>query len=120
MEHINIISKEPVMESPLWQGLAVLAICIFIMVCFCIYGFGRYYKEGNLLSYKWMVVMTICTISFEIISLWICDKYFNKVPTGTYKYEATIDKDKITVQQYEEFIEKYKPDIINGVYYWEE
>jgi hypothetical protein len=45
---------------------------------------------------------------------------FFSEPTGRYKYQATIDKDKITVSQYEEFIEEHNPTIKDGVYYWED
>jgi hypothetical protein len=45
---------------------------------------------------------------------------FLKVPTGKYRYEATIDKSKITVEEYEDFLEKYNPTVVNGVYIWED
>ena len=61
----------------------------------------------------------LSTIVFEVIALCFCSVFF-RVPTDTYKYEATINKDKITVTQYEEFIENYAPTIKDGIYYWEE
>lgn len=113
MEYINIISKEPIMGIPLWQGFIVLVICIFLLIC----SFYLY----RLISID-MHIYALCAIfiilGIEVASLGICDKYFS-VPTGTYKYEATINKDKITIQQYEDFIEKYNPTIKDGVYYWE-
>ena len=54
-----------------------------------------------------------------IITSIICGIFF-QVPTGRYTYEATINKDKITVAQYERFIEEYNPTIKDGIYYWEE
>lgn len=40
-------------------------------------------------------------------------------PSGKYKYKAIINKDKITVSEYEDFIEQYKPEIRDGYYYFE-
>ena len=40
-------------------------------------------------------------------------------PTGNYSYKATVDKNKITVSEYEDFIEQYKPEIRDGIYYFE-
>lgn len=114
MGYINIISKEQITTTTPWQALIVLMICILMLAC-SVYGFKRvplrYFKIYS-------IFVLIIITSFEIISLVVCDKYFS-VPTGKYKYEATINKDKITIQQYEEFIEKYNPTIKNGIYYWE-
>lgn len=41
------------------------------------------------------------------------------IPSGRFRYEATVDKDNITVSEYEDFIEKYKPEIKDGIYYFE-
>lgn len=41
------------------------------------------------------------------------------VPTGEYKYKVIVDKNNITVSEYEEFLEKYKPEIRDGYYYFE-
>ena len=38
--------------------------------------------------------------------------------TGQYNYKATIDKDNITVTQYEQFINEYSPQIKDNVYYF--
>lgn len=113
MEYINIISKEPIMEIPLWQGFIVLVICLFLLIC----SFYLY----RLISID-MHIYALCVIfiilGIEVASLGICHKYFS-VPSGRYRYEATINKDKITIQQYEDFIEKYNPTIKDGIYYWE-
>lgn len=39
--------------------------------------------------------------------------------SGKYTYKATVDKNKITVSEYEDFIEQYKPEIRDGYYYFE-
>ena len=41
------------------------------------------------------------------------------VSSGRFRYEATVDKDYITVSEYEDFMKKYKPEIKGGIYYFE-
>ena len=41
------------------------------------------------------------------------------IPSGKFRYEATVNKNNITVSEYEDFIEKYKPEIKDGIYYFE-
>ena len=43
---------------------------------------------------------------------------FFSEPTGRYNYKATIDKDNITVTEYEQFIKEYHPDIKDDIYYF--
>lgn len=114
MEYINIISKEQVTTVTLWQILIVLVICILMLVCSV--------HVAKLVSRRYLniyyIFALVVIVGFEVICLEIGGKYIS-IPTGTYRYEATINKDKITVQQYEEFIEKYNPTIKDGIYYWE-
>ena len=114
MEYINIISKEPVMKSPLWQYFVVMAICLFLLLLGL--DLVKFIKNDIIRIYALCVFIVV--IGFEIIGFKVCDKYFS-TPSSTYKYEATINKDKITIQQYEDFIEKYNPTIKDGIYYWE-
>lgn len=41
------------------------------------------------------------------------------IPSGNFRYKATVDKNNISVSEYENFIEKYKPEIKDGIYYFE-
>ena len=43
---------------------------------------------------------------------------FLQVPTGQYAYTATIDKEIVSVTEYEDFIEEYRPTIVNDTYIW--
>ena len=61
----------------------------------------------------------LVAIIFELLACAIYVTNF-RVPSGRYKYEGTINKDLITVSQYEEFIKDYNPTIKNGIYYWED
>lgn len=116
MECINIISKEAITMIPNWQvfiiaGIAISALCSTFIYWIVV-------KDANKVL-RYVMRVGLGAIIFEIIALCICSAFF-KVPTGRYKYQATIDKDKITVYQYEEFIEEHHPTIKDGIYYWEE
>ena len=104
MEHINIED---------WQACTILAICIAAILS----AFVIAKDHGKVCRY--LVWAGIGAIVFELIAFCICSAFF-RVPTGRYRYEATIDKDKITVSEYEAFIEEYNPTIKDGIYYWED
>ena len=116
MEYINIISKEEIMEAfqPPITVVGCLAIAAMIgLLVYCVK-----VKDCDKIM-KAMFVGAPIALGCLLTTLVICSIFF-RVPTGRYKYEATIDKDKITVAQYEAFIEEYDPIIKDGVYYWEE
>lgn len=116
MEYINIISKEPIMTLPDWIVYLILGVCFLLLLIPLIYIFvtKNFSKSIGL-----TLITGICAIVFEVAALIFCSANFG-VSTGRYRYEGTIDKDKVTVEQYEEFIEKYNPMIEDGIYYWEE
>lgn len=116
MEYINIISKEEIMQA--FQPPIIIVGCLAIAAAlstFIYWGIGK--DIDKVMKYLYIAgsVGIICLIATIVI----CATFF-RVPTGRYKYEATIDKDRITVSQYEEFIEEYNPIIKDGVYYWED
>lgn len=117
MEYINIISKEEIKDVPLWIIWIILGICIVGILVPVIICWIKTKSHDD--AFRIMVLAGIIAILFEVIALCICCAFF-RVPTGHYKYEATIDKDKISITQYEEFIEKYNPTIKDGVYYWKD
>jgi hypothetical protein len=116
MEYINIISKEPIIALPDWITHLILGVCFLLSLIPLIYALvtNNFSKTIGL-----TLITGICVIVFEVAALIFCSANFS-VPTGRYRYEGTIDKDKVTVGQYEEFIEKYNPTIKDGIYYWEE
>ena len=116
MEYINIISKEQIFAPPYWHMLVILAISIIMTLSSVVHLI--IVKDQNK-SLRYLLCVSFCAIVFELIALNV-DFYFFKEPTGIYEYEATIDKDKITVNQYEEFIEEYNPTIKDGIYHWQE
>ena len=117
MEYINIISKESIKSIPAWIALIILGICIVGILAPVIICWIKTKSHDDV--FRVVCWSGVIAILFEVITLCICSAFF-QVPTGHYKYEATIDKDKISITQYEEFIEKYNPTIKDGVYYWEE
>lgn len=119
MEHIHIISKE-VITQPLQLPLHIIAaITISLLVGALIYLFKNSYKGYvNFKVVEFIAITGIAGITAMLVSMIICSIFF-KVPTDRYIYTATVDKENITVAEYEEFIETYKPNIVDGIYYWE-
>lgn len=118
MEHINIISKEAITLTVQWP--IILMGCLAMAGVFGIFIWAIITKRldeartGELFGIIGAIGMVLV-----LITGFICAIFF-QVPTGRYKYEAMVDKDKITVSEYEEFIEEYTPTIKNGIYYWED
>ena len=67
--------------------------------------------------FKLMFIFGFGGICLQFIAI-ILSSIFLQVPTGQYNYKATVDKDNITVAEYEQFIEEYHPDIKDDVYYF--
>lgn len=115
MEYINIISKEEIMQAA--QLPIIIVGCLAIAAVLSVFVYCVIVKKLDQVNYLYIagLVGMGCLIATGVI----CSIFF-RVPTGRYKYEATIDKDMITVSQYEKFIEEYNPTIKDGVYYWED
>lgn len=115
MEHINIISKIAITKPAFWLPLIVTIIAVIGLVTALIH---MYFTKKTDFAIKLQFIFGVGGIAAQLLSMVIAAAFF-QVPTGQYRYEATIDKDNITVSEYEEFIETYNPTIIDGVYYWE-
>lgn len=113
-EYINIISKEAVTAVPTWIAAAGGSVCILLVLSTFIH---------------WAVVKdavktctylgTVASIAIILSIAWMCIScMFFSEPTGQYNYKATIDKDNITVTEYEQFIKEYHPQIKDDVYYF--
>lgn len=113
-DFINIISQEAVTAVPTWLAMVGAAIATLVVVSTFIY--WAIVKDCIATS-KYLCAAGVFAIVFA--TAWACiTSMFFSVPTGRYRYEATIDKDNITVARYEEFIEEYSPTIKDGVYYF--
>ena len=122
MEHVNIISKEAITEIAS-EYIGVLAVVAFLFLVFTfsclIYNSKTHRKNDNkiikLLTWTCGLALPILIIAYMIGS------FFFRVPTDRYKYEATIDKENMTITEYEEFMNAYNHSYcINGVYYFED
>lgn len=116
MEYINIIAQEEITKVPAWHYYLCVVVVIATIISLIIYLFlpvdsDKYLDTITKVGFR--ALMTSIIVAFV-------SSIFFRVPTGRYKYEATIDKDKITVSEYEKFIEEYNPTIKDGIYYWEE
>jgi hypothetical protein len=116
MEYINIISQEAITAVPTWLAVIGGFISIAAVLSTFIY-WGIVKNPDKVLRY----LTIVAPIAIIFVIAWMCITcLFFSEPTGRYRYEATIDKDKITVSEYEQFIEEYNPTIKDGIYYWED
>ena len=114
LEYINIISKEAVTAVPTWIALLGGSISILLVLSTFIY--WAIIKDPNkVIGY----LGTVGSIAIILSIAWMCIScMFFSEPTGQYYYKATIDKDNITVTEYEQFIKDYHPAIKDDVYYF--
>ena len=113
-DYINIISKEAVIAVPTWIALLGGSVCFLLILSTFIY--WAVIKDTNkVMSY----LGTVGSIASILCIAWMCIScVFFSEPTGQYNYKVTIDKDNITVTEYEKFIKDYHPNIKDDVYYF--
>ena len=114
-EHINIITKEAVTTA---NPLPAIIVCVILATC-CVAGMVYLFVKNNPDRYAKMLAV-LCIIGFPalLISMLISSLFF-RVPTGQFKYTATLDENNMTIQESKAFIEEYNPDIdANGVYHF--
>lgn len=119
MDHVNIISKEAItMIAP--EISNVIAILGFSMIAFLI-GCLLYETHRNkTVNRKVLVWISAVGLTIMVIGGLIGSIFF-RVPTGRYRYEATIDEENMTVAEYNEFMKAYSHSKCkNGIYYFED
>ena len=119
-EYINILSQEEIKVLPNWfvfTLFGILATIVFIPTIVAWLICNKKKKPLIKVVYTELISGAIA-IAFMITSFFLAEPHM-LVPSGRFKYEATVDKDHITVSEYEDFIEKYKPEIKYGIYYFE-
>ena len=119
MEHINIISKEAItsIAPEIANAIAILgfSMCFFLIGCLLYETFSKKTLNQKVVIWISVIVITIIVIGGLIGSI------FFRVPTGRYKYTATIDEEKMTVAEYNEFMKAYNHSCCKkGVYYFED
>lgn len=123
MDHVNIISKEAITMMAPW-ATNTIGIFGFSMIIFLtgllIYSFKSHKKLSNEKILK--VILYTGSVGTCILLILGCTLgLFFIVPSGRYKYEATIDKEQMTVAEYEEFMRAYNHSHCkNGIYYFED
>lgn len=116
LDHVEIIAKEEITQPIHWPTTIVGVIVIMLLLSTLIYLFKT--KDADK-SIRLISKVAICGLCAMFISLFICS--FFKHPTGRYKYEATIDKDEMTISEYETFMNDYNHIYQKGeVYYFED
>jgi hypothetical protein len=115
-EYINIISKEAITKPLQWPPVIIGVLAILGLIGVLIWAtLTRNMSEPITLVLLYGI--GLCGLVLLLITCAVCSIFF-RVPTGNYEYTATIDKNNITVAEYEEFIEKYDPTIKDGIYYF--
>lgn len=117
---INIISKEEIKVLPNWFLVTLLGISIAIVSISTViaYIICKKKKKSLIKVVYTELIAGAVAIAYIVMSFLFAAPYI-LVPSGRFRYEAVIDKDHITVSEYEDFIEKYKPEIKGDTYYFE-
>lgn len=124
MDHVNIISKEAITIIAPW---AINIMCIFgfsivtfLVGCLIYSSFGRKKKLSNEKLLKIILYPGITGLCVLFILICIAGLFF-RVPSGRYKYEATIDEENMTVAEYNEFRNAYNHSYCkDGIYHFED
>ena len=119
MDHVNIISQEAItaIAPEISNAIAILgfSMCFFLIGCLVFEN-----MLNKKLNHKIIVWISVVVLSVLVIGVLVGSIFF-RVPTGRYKYEATIDKEQMTVAEYEEFMKAYSHSKCkNGIYYFED
>lgn len=114
MEHITIISKEAITVVPTWVAFVGASVSILLVLSTFIY--WKFVKDPFKAA-KYLGIVGSIAIILAIAWAGISAMFF-KQPTGEYRYEATINKETITVSEYEEFMDKYNVTVHDGIYSW--
>lgn len=123
MDHVNIISKEAItMMAPCATN--VIGIfgfsMIFFLIGLLIYSFKDHKKLSNEKLSKGILYIGTAGLCVLLILGCIAGLFF-RVPSGRYKYEATIDEENMTVAEYNEFMKAYNHNYRkDGVYHFED
>lgn len=120
VDYINIVSKEDILRPSASVSWTLFAICCAILLVPTIVSYIIVkIKHKDLIKVVWTELVAGCiALIFCAVTGIVIVPSFNE-PTGSYSYKVTINKDKITVSEYEEFLEKFKPEIRDGYYYFE-
>ena len=114
MEHITIVSVEQCTEGAstpilIVGGIAIVTLLSSLIALFFIKDID---KLARFVVYYGTISLCVMFVTFIICS-------FFRHPVDRYKYVVTVDKDNMSVSQYEEFMDTYHPVEKDGKYYFE-
>lgn len=120
MDYISIVSKEEIKVLPNWFAFTLLGILVAIVIIPTVVAWVicKKKKKPFIKVFYTELIAGAVAIACMITSFFLVEPHM-LVSSGRFRYEATVDKDNITVSEYEDFIEKYKPEIKDGIYYFE-
>lgn len=124
MDHVNIISKEVITMPAPWAtniiGILGFSIITFLFGCLIYSSRRRNKKLSNEKLFKIILYTSVISLCVLLILGCVFGLFF-RVPTGRYKYEATIDEENMTIAEYNEFMDAYNHSYCkNGIYYFED
>ena len=123
MDHVNIISKEAITMIAPW-ATNIIGVLGFSMIIFLIGCLICSHINTKKIPNEKLLGIILCTGVIGLCVLLILGCIFGllfRVPTGRYKYEATIDEENMTVAEYNEFMEAYNHNYCkDGIYYFED
>lgn len=117
MDHVIIIHQEAITTGIAWPLLLIGIILIIIMIGSLI---DLAISKNAERTIKISSIAGMIGIPI-LLATQIVTSIFFKVPTGRYRYEATIDREQMTVEEYEEFMRAYNHSYSkDGIYYFED
>ena len=117
MDHINIISKEAITTGVAWPVVLVGSLVVAALIGSLIdLAISKNAERTIKISSTVGMIGIVVLLATQIIT-----SIFFKVPTGRYRYEATIDREQMTVAEYDEFMRAYNHSHCkDGIYYFED
>lgn len=123
IEHVTIISQEPITIMAPWIS-NVIAIFGFTLISFLSGLLVYSHRQKKKLSNESIFKTVLFTGSIGLCVLFILGLIagiFFRVPSGRYRYEATINEENMTVAEYNEFKKAYNHTCYkNGIYHFED
>ena len=117
MDHVTIISKEAITTGVAWPAVLIGSLVVAVLIGSLIdLAISKKAERTIKISSATGIIGIVLLLAAQIIT-----SLFFKVPTGRYRYEATIDREQMTVAEYEEFMRAYNHSYSkDGIYYFED
>ena len=116
LDHVEILAKEEITQPTHLPTTVIGIVVILILLSTLIYLFKTNDPDKAIEIIAKVAIYGLCAM---FLSLCVCS--FFRHPTGRYKYEAIIDKDEMTISEYEAFMDDYNHLYQKGdVYYFED